>query len=55
MSAVFISAAGKSSGKTTLTAGIATALLGRGLKVQTFKKDPDYIGPMWLASAAGSA
>lgn len=50
---LLVSAAHKSSGKTTLTLGLAAALAGQGRAVQCFKKGPDYIDPMWLALASG--
>ena len=53
MASVYLSAAHKSSGKTTAAIGLLAAFAERGRKVQPFKKGPDYIDPMWLTRTSG--
>lgn len=53
MHTFYISAAHKSSGKTTLSIGLSAAIKKLGHSVRAFKKGPDFIDPMWLAEATG--
>lgn len=52
MTDFYISAAHKSSGKTTIAIGLG-AVLSKKYSVQAFKKGPDYIDPIWMRQATG--
>ena len=52
MRAFMVSAAARSSGKTTLSIALSALLARRGLAVRAFKKGPDFIDPQWLGTAS---
>ena len=43
------------SGKTTVTMGLLGAYTKKGIKVQPFKKGPDYIDPSWHTEVTGNS
>lgn len=53
--ALFISAPASGQGKTTVTAALARYYVRQGLRVRVFKTGPDFLDPMVLAHASGSA
>lgn len=51
---VLVAGLGGGSGKTIVSLGLARAFFEQGLKVQTYKKGPDYIDAKWLSLASHS-
>ncbi len=50
---LMISASHKSSGKTLVSLGVMRNLVHQGIGVNSFKKGPDYIDPMWHRLVTG--
>ncbi|MBK5936558.1 cobyrinate a,c-diamide synthase [Halorhodospira halophila] len=50
---LYLSALHKGSGKTSLSVGLAAALIRQGVGVRPYKRGPDYIDPGWLTLASG--
>ncbi len=50
---IYIAAAKRNSGKTTVSIALSRLFKNRGLSVQPFKKGPDFIDSMWLNIASG--